>query len=468
MTVVDTSLTLRARHETATGVSTLSIISTASHWAGYLLLFLILFLPTSYQLPKAILLAAVVAIILLRMVLTGRTYLSREVALLTFGYVILGILLVARGIAFQTPGALRVSTVFVFWPLVYLVLMSGISSRKVLYNVLKVLVLATIAIELYAFSFILYSAGILPEFLYIPLEQGQEFVSYDGIVAIRLYSISALLFTLPFIVTALFLPQRRGMTIIRPLWLWVAAVLGIAVVILRASNGMLLILGLTPAIAVILWWMVIPAARLRLPVKLIWVAVVAAIGVVFVALLYPNDTVRLMEAFTEGFNFSSGVEATIRKDQFYALINEWTHYPLFGAGLGASAASYIRTPEMPWAYELTYVALLFQTGVVGVALFSFGIMWIYWAGGKIARLNSEWAGFLLPTLVGMTTFLIANATNPYLIKFDYLWVIFLPIAIINLWICEKRVEKRKENVLPVKDVSPTLSLNENRVMERQL
>jgi hypothetical protein len=38
---------------------------------------------------------------------------------------------------------------------------------------------------------------------------------------------------------------------------------------------------------------------------------------------------------------------------------------------------------------------------------------------------------MLPVLAGMTCFLIANATNPYLGKFDCLWVIFLPIALIN-------------------------------------
>jgi hypothetical protein len=30
--------------------------------------------------------------------------------------------------------------------------------------------------------------------------------------------------------------------------------------------------------------------------------------------------------------------------------------------------------------------------------------------------------------------LIGNATNPYLEKFDYIWVIFLPVALINFWL----------------------------------
>jgi hypothetical protein len=37
----------------------------------------------------------------------------------------------------------------------------------------------------------------------------------------------------------------------------------------------------------------------------------------------------------------------------------------------------------------------------------------------------------------MTAFLIANATNPYLERYDYLWVIFLPIAFVNLSLLAK-------------------------------
>ena len=35
-------------------------------------------------------------------------------------------------------------------------------------------------------------------------------------------------------------------------------------------------------------------------------------------------------------------------------------------------------------------------------------------------------------LTGACTFLIANATNPYLETYDYLWVIFLPLAVVNV------------------------------------
>ena len=38
----------------------------------------------------------------------------------------------------------------------------------------------------------------------------------------------------------------------------------------------------------------------------------------------------------------------------------------------------------------------------------------------------------MPLVSGMIALLTANITNPYLGKFDYFWVIFLPLGYVNL------------------------------------
>jgi len=53
--------------------------------------------------------------------------------------------------------------------------------------------------------------------------------------------------------------------------------------------------------------------------------------------------------------------------------------------------------------------------------------------------SGHWLGiYMLPVLAGTSCFLIANATNPYLAKFDYIWVIFLPVALINIWLLDSK------------------------------
>ena len=101
-----------------------------------------------------------------------------------------------------------------------------------------------------------------------------------------------------------------------------------------------------------------------------------------------------------------------------------------GAGLGATV-SLRRSVDQPWAYELVYVDLLFQTGVVGLLVYTAGVGWIYWQCIKSMRRTRDLIPRLLPVLAGTTGFLIANATDPYLAKFDYIWVLFLPIAYLN-------------------------------------
>ena len=66
-----------------------------------------------------------------------------------------------------------------------------------------------------------------------------------------------------------------------------------------------------------------------------------------------------------------------------------------------------------------------------------GVAWIYWMGIRMIRERGVLERMMFPTLVGLSGFLVANGTNPYLARYDGLWVIFLPIALINFWLLER-------------------------------
>jgi len=112
--------------------------------------------------------------------------------------------------------------------------------------------------------------------------------------------------------------------------------------------------------------------------------------------------------------------------------------PILGYGHGAGVATSVRSSEAPWTYELTYIALLFQVGILGFLIYFFAILWYLVKSIILVRVDRSTAFLILPLLVGSIEFLIASATNPYLLKFDYLWTIFFSVAVLNFYLLHRK------------------------------
>lgn len=138
------------------------------------------------------------------------------------------------------------------------------------------------------------------------------------------------------------------------------------------------------------------------------------------------DLIIVYEMLLEGFDFSQTGGGGLRAIQFYSLIDGWLDgNVVFGAGNGSNT-NVIRDVDMPWAYELTYVYLLFSTGLIGVVVY---FSWFFWGllrlrialkGNDVAKL------YVSPIVTGVICLALAAASNPYFGKFDYLWIIMLP------------------------------------------
>ena len=143
------------------------------------------------------------------------------------------------------------------------------------------------------------------------------------------------------------------------------------------------------------------------------------------------NTDMLYESILSIIQFNSDPSNNERLLQLYALYDGFSESPLIGAGAGA-VASYIRSYEHPWAYELYYVSLLFQYGIIGFMFYLAGV--IYLIASMIKKMcysqYNVYNVYYVSILSGMVSFLIATFTNPYLAKFDYMWVIFLPASIV--------------------------------------
>ena len=229
---------------------------TALETTGFALFFLMLFVPAAYRPLKVVLLLPVLLATVVRTLVERRVALHPHVAFGCLLFSVLGVVFVLRGYLADAPGALRMSTVYVIWPWVNAFLLSSLADEARLWRLARLMVWTTIAICSYSVSFILWSAGWLPNALYLRLDQGQEIGFYGGFMEFGVRSMSSLLFLVPFVTGALVTGSHR----FRAAHLWLALASGLAIGLLSGRRAFQLILVLGLPIAV--------AFRLGLPVKL--------------------------------------------------------------------------------------------------------------------------------------------------------------------------------------------------------
>lgn len=387
-----------------------------------------------------------ISIAILSLLKSELVTLNKKVLFWVLIFVLNGLWFIGVGLLNSVPGAIRVGTVYVLWPILFTIIIAAITGAKAIEATLRTIVVASVAVGMYMAMYFLYILGILPSALYLELDQGQAIGFHEGFVEFNMYSISTLIFSVPFLFAAL-LQWRGNYAPINKYVVWFAFSICFCMAILSGRRALWLLLIMTPLLYVMLASFQLtkskPANIMRkssagILIKIVLVLVlllIAAVAIFDVSLKAVFNS--LIESIPDG----SGEElsADLRFWQAIALIDGWIEKPWFGHGHGA-VASIIRSEDMPWAYELTYLALLFHTGLVGTLIYAACVAWIYWQGVRIIRYSEKYSRLMLPTLLGTTSLLIANATNPYLAKFDFMWIIFVPLAIINCYLIERKMD----------------------------
>ena len=400
-------------------------VSSASVLA---LIFLALFVPTAYVPIKiAVLLVGLFSITIL--LLKKELLLNKETILACGMLSIFGLVNSLHGAFNNNPGAYRVLTVMSAWPIVYGYFSVLANQAKGMATLGRLFFLILTCIVAYSFLFLGYAAGFIPEALYVDLDQGQGAGFYEGFTEYSLYSISSLIFLVPFVIhRAISLHYEKRLRLEIILLLGASIVL----VFLTGRRAVQLVLLLTPimiyASHVILDCKFRKSRKVNPRYALLSISLylLGVLGVVYLLGEMGTRTDVMWSTFSEGFDFKQGKDATVRAQQYHSLMHGWLNSNLlFGVGNGG-AADIIRSEEFVWAYELTYVYLLFSTGIVGV---TFYFAWFGWGLIRVKnglKLKPGMASYVAPMITGVFGLGIAAATNPYFGKFDYLWIIMLP------------------------------------------
>lgn len=410
-------------------------------WTAYLSMFVLFVTPVTHNLWKFVLLPIVLIGILGRAVRQGGfTGIHPTILNWTLYYVALGVGFAFYGLLQDAPGGWFLMAIYGAFPLVYILFVGGAKSLSIIRKLESTMVIGGTAFSIYVMYFVLWALGWVPHSMFFKLDEAQGVGLYDGWVHLRLYAISGLVFFVPFSLAALTLFSDRDLPLISRRWLWVAVATGCVATVLSGRKALVLVVAVAP-VFILIFRRFLPYSEQRATSRRVaWVVFVGALmllaGGVYLQQKVGFDFGRVLDVVESGFRFSSDIGANERSKQFSVLIQEWLERPLFGWGWGQGARAMARS-ERPWEYELQYLLLLFSTGMVGFVAYCAGIVWTFLTGLRIIKGGGEYARHMLPLLVGLTSILVANGTNPYLPAFGNLWMLFLPIALVNTWYLSK-------------------------------
>lgn len=408
---------------------------------GNALFFFMLFAPRTYQNVKIPLLIFVVLMIITRMLAVQKINLHPKVNLWFLLLLIYGSIWSYIGAIQGNPGTLDSLRLNIVWVLLYALFICGIYSRDILDSLVKTIFAAAIAISLYSVYSVLYTAGFLPYTFLADLDMGDRIGINEGYIQLTAHNVGTLAFVNPFLFAAIFFSNEDRVFGFRRKWAIAVFVLTLITVLVSGRRVLWINVVLTPFVCLVLAFLLDGTSKkmaIRKSIRAIIVLYILLLISGVLLQLYTSWSIRsfcdrLFEAFDSG---------GVRQQQMKALLAGFTDNPIWGTGFGKGVKEVIRDPERPWNYELSYILNLYNTGIVGTLYYFSLIGWVYYQLVKLLKKNKVERRIAMPLLVGLSTFLIANATNPYYGSYDFMWTLFLPVAYINLALLRKSVNEK--------------------------
>lgn len=396
-------------------------------------------IPTQFQAFRGVLLG-ILCISTIINSWSGEWVINKSIFIFGIYCVFCSIFFIGYGVLNDTPGALSVITVFVLWPIVYIYLMGNDFCEKQYLNYIKTIIIGSVAvclIEILALSegYGLINFGVLDFF------DGSIGI-YEGRTELFLMNSATLIYSMPMSLCILMMPNNlnrltKNWNILNTLSIF----LSLLCISMIGRRSILVVVMISPILILVVFKISLIKINIEIN-KIILYSGIFIILIFFVFYYFDLDLNVFIVDFFQAFGFDSSSSdrrsSGVRGEQFFALIEGWMMQPILGYGHGAGVATSVRSSEAPWTYELTYIALLFQVGILGFLIYFFAILWYLVKSIILVRVDRSTAFLILPLLVGSIEFLIASATNPYLLKFDYLWTIFFSVAVLNFYLLHRK------------------------------
>jgi hypothetical protein len=402
--------------------------------------------PSGLMTFKAGIFFIVLAMLLIPM-LKSRVSLSLNLYLVSMFYAFVGLTWSCYGEMLGNPGALKVMTLMVIYP-IFIPLCSPLYRREdasSLYKLFLACAWIIVATDLiYAFAYFTFTGNMMRTILtYIYGDVNTDVQLSSSSISVHLMNVNSIIFLLPFFLSYLFFSKSPAG---KKVYIYLLVLLMFITGLLANRRALLLTAILGPATAFILTSE--PRQRWDKVQNRRWWVLLCSIGIVIgiVFVLNPSISRYYLDLIASTFDFKDNESNHIRVSQFSSLLNGISDAPLWGHGAGA-VASVVRSDVTPWVYELTYIAFIFQYGIICFLIYASGVVFLCWQ--LILSIKDKGrSSFEFYLLCGFISYMLANATNPYLGAFDSMWVLFIPYAVVNRRLLQRklRIDLARANV----------------------
>ena len=414
-----------------------SLVKIAIYLPGMILLLLMIVVPAAYQGIKTILLIVIISEISINILRTGRFHMGSNIFWIFMFYLMIGSLYGLYGFYMGNLGALPVLKETVFYVIIYMFLITGVRNDFCVKCIHYTIILSGAFLTFYIVITVLNALNIWPDYLYYNLFTSTTSTQaiatnliHRGQIDIAMISLPSLMFLQPYLLTY-FLSNKEK----TPKYIWLLIIFMTLVMVISGSRILLIVALFSPLIIFIL------LLNYGEGKKLLWQRTMSLclVSIISIAIVYHVlkqigfDAILFVVEFLEAFqaNTFEGTD-NVRFTQFYALLHGWMENPIFGVGSGGVQWDYIRSVKNPYSYELTYMKFLFDWGIVGIILYGAGLVSINIKLLAMYKKKHALGRYALAMSIGQIMFLFGSSTNPTLLKFDSLGILFLPITIINL------------------------------------
>lgn len=379
-------------------------------------------MPTKFQIIKILLLFLMLFYLFLSGLSKSELRLSKSIMIWTILYMVFNVIFLFIG-THNNPNS-EVLSIFgplkIVWPILYfLTFIILFSSLKVKVNFERLFwVLGVILPLLMIITFLLGMRGIsipiIDTLFYFQISEFGGFNSYFTPAITSLFFLGS--FSIVYVLST---PKKKIY------WLIPTSLIVLAALLI-GRRALVLSLLLAPAL-----YLIIETIQKGINIRALKnLIILFGVGAIFaiIVLKYSGLNLRI---FQWG---NTVVQSNSRSLQFESLIKGWENKPFFGSGFGSNAGV-VRSKTMGM-YELSYAALLFQTGIAGFIGYLSLYLYLFIKLCKMYKKTSR--KYYLAVAIGYMDVMVANATNPYIDSFDGMWIVFFLLAIINRYEVTKR------------------------------